>query len=117
MACAAGAAFTCVGSVLGGAAEGATNLASQKKLPEGKGLAAPFPADAGVRTHPAVIFAEDFESGTIGASWDETGNKGGKVLQLVPPGEPGLGQFQGPATAVNLLHHCRRENFLADQMI
>ena len=92
MACAAGAAFTCVGSVLGGAAEGATNLASQKKLPEGKGLAAPFPADAGVWTHPDVIFAEDFESGTIGARWDETGNKGGKVLQLVPPGEPGLGQ-------------------------
>lgn len=62
------------------------NLAANSKLPSGPGLAAAFPADAGLRTNPVVIFADDFESGGLGQGWDETGNKDGKVLDLVSPG-------------------------------
>lgn len=71
------------------------NLAHQHLVPEGPGLAAEFPADQGIAAHPAVIFADDFESGTLGARWDETGNPGGTVLSLVDPdpgNEPGLGR-------------------------
>jgi hypothetical protein len=40
-----------------------------------------------------VIFADDFETGALGAAWDETRNKDGKVLQFAPPGDfPGLGR-------------------------
>ncbi len=64
------------------------NLAARKELPQGKGLAA-----AGRAGNPAVLFADDFEQGEIGATWDETGNKNGKVLSLVDPGaDSGLGK-------------------------
>ncbi len=68
-----------------------TNLALQKELPEGPGLAAGFVADAGIQTQPDVIFADDFESGTLGERWDETGNKDGQVLSFAEPGAADLG--------------------------
>ena len=69
-----------------------TNLATKKELPEGRGLAAAFVADAKLPTHADVIFADDFEAGNIGERWDETGNKDGKVLSLVEPGAAELGR-------------------------
>ncbi|MCZ7635495.1 MAG: hypothetical protein M5U12_05245 [Verrucomicrobia bacterium] len=54
------------------------NLAPKRLLPEGNGLAAGVSGDAGLRGHPDVIFADDFESGVLGAGWDETGNKGAR---------------------------------------
>jgi hypothetical protein len=69
-----------------------TNLASTKELPEGNGLAAAVKADAGIRRQPDVIFADDFETGKPGDGWDEIGNKDGKVLSLVDPGDARLGQ-------------------------
>lgn len=71
----------------GGDPEGAVNLAATSKLPKEGGLAAAFPGDHGIATHPAVIFADDFESGKPGERWDETRNKGGKVLDLADPGD------------------------------
>jgi hypothetical protein len=68
------------------------NLAAQKELPAGKGLAAAYPADVGIRADPDVIFADDFESGRIGEAWDETGNKNGRVLSLVDPNAVELGR-------------------------
>ena len=68
------------------------NLAAKRELPEGKGFAAAFVADANLRTHKDVIFADDFESGELGEGWDETGNKGGKVLSFVKPGAEELGR-------------------------
>lgn len=65
--------------------EGLRNLASRKELPSGPGLAARYPADAGIARDPEVIFADDFESGALGARWDEVSNKGGQVLSLVDP--------------------------------
>lgn len=67
--------------------EGRANIASQKLLPSGPGLAAEFPGDHGVNRHPEVIFADNFERGALGEGWDEVGNKGGKVLSLVKPGD------------------------------
>ena len=68
------------------------NLAAQKGLPVGKGLATAFTADMGVRTHPDVIFADDFESGPIGEGWDETRNENGRILSLVEPNAAELGR-------------------------
>jgi hypothetical protein len=70
--------------------EGRANLAGKSELPSGKGLAAAFPGDAGLKGNPQVVFADNFETGNLGDGWDEIGNKGGKVLQLVVP-EAGTG--------------------------
>jgi hypothetical protein len=48
-----------------------TNTVAQSTLPQGPGLAAGFKADSRIDTHSAVIFADDFESGELGARWDE----------------------------------------------
>jgi hypothetical protein len=39
-------------------------------LPQGTGLAARFTADSGIAEHPDVIFADNFETGELGAQWD-----------------------------------------------
>ena len=58
------------------------NIAAQSELPREAGLAAAFKADAGVADHKAVIFADNFEDGELGARWDERG----KPLTLAPAG-------------------------------
>ena len=79
-------------ALAGGDPQGLNNLAGKRLLPEGKGLAALFPQDAGLKGHAEVVFADDFESGALGDGWDETGNKDGKVLSYAPPGkDTGLG--------------------------
>ena len=82
-----------VGAVLnvGEAADGIDpqsqiNLVVKSDLPSGNGFAAAFPGDAGLSRNSDVIFADDFESGKLGAGWDETRNDKGKVLTLVAPG-------------------------------
>jgi hypothetical protein len=77
---------------LGGTARAFENVASQKELPEGAGLAAAFAADAGIGRHEAVIFADGFEEGELGSGWDETGNKNGRVLSYADPGDARLGR-------------------------
>lgn len=77
----------------GGDADGKADLARQAKWPSGPGLAAAGVWDAGLRTHPEVIFADDFETGAAGETWDETNNKEGKVLTFADPGkDAGLGK-------------------------
>ena len=52
-------------------------------LPKGSGLAARYPGDVGIEKDPAVVFAEDFEEGTLDVllkRWTDTSNKNGKVL-------------------------------------
>jgi hypothetical protein len=67
------------------------NQASRHELAEGAGLAKDFPADTGIGKHDAVLFSDDFETGTLGSGWDETGNKDGKVLSYMDPGLDELG--------------------------
>ena len=50
-------------AVTNGDPNGRQNLASKSELPSGNGLAAAYPADAGLKTNADVIFADDFESG------------------------------------------------------
>jgi hypothetical protein len=77
---------------LPGAEERFPNLAAQSALPKGQGLAARFKADAGLGSHPAVIFADDFETGELGARWDGKGSTKGKTLSLAPAGGGACGQ-------------------------
>lgn len=53
------------------------------ELPEESGLAAEYPGDIGIERDPAVLFAENFERGSledIGKRWGEISNKGGSVM-------------------------------------
>jgi hypothetical protein len=46
-----------------------------------------------LKDHPDVIFADDFESGALGAGWDEIRNPQGNVLQFAPvEASEGLGK-------------------------
>lgn len=74
------------------AEERVANIAAQSTLPQGWGLATPFKADAGIGAHGAVIFADNFESGELGARWDGGGSTKGKALSLVPPDDNICGQ-------------------------
>lgn len=62
------------------------------ELPSGPGLAADLPAGQSIASHPAVIFAEDFESADYPARWDEVRDPGGRVLSLADPELPALGR-------------------------
>ncbi|QEG40892.1 hypothetical protein [Roseimaritima ulvae] len=53
-------------------------------LSSGDGLAAQFSSDQNIASHPAVRFADGFESGELGANWDETRNRG-EALSYVNP--------------------------------
>ncbi|HEY5914339.1 MAG TPA: hypothetical protein VJA21_27435 [Verrucomicrobiae bacterium] len=65
------------------AGEGAfTNDAARSTLPRGPGLAARFKADSGITAHSAVVFADDFESGELGARWDEQSAAKNKALSF-----------------------------------
>jgi len=78
--------------------------AAQNTLPEGAGIAAKYPGDMGIEKDKAIIFAENFETGTIeelGKRWDEVSNKDGKVLVLssdVPSGSHGKHSLQMTGT-------------------
>lgn len=64
------------------------NLAAQSKLPRGTGLAGAFQGDAKITDHKAVIFADNFEEGELGARWDEKG----KPLAFAPAGGGAVGK-------------------------
>jgi hypothetical protein len=58
---------------------------AQAVPPTEPGLAAQHPGDLGIAADPAVLFAEDFETGTldeIGARWSDVSNQDGQVLAL-----------------------------------
>jgi len=58
----------------------------------GRSLAAQYPGDRGISRDARVLFAEDFESGTlddIAKRWGEMSNKDGKPMALVEDGPPG----------------------------
>ncbi len=79
-------AFVCPIFAQGGDADGARNVAAEKLLPQGEGLAAKFAADVGLGAHAAVVFACDFEREGFRKEWDEARDDGG-VLSLVDVGQ------------------------------
>jgi len=76
----------------------------QVKLPQGPGLSAKYPRDVGLARDPAVLLAEDFETGALGdlkQRWSDVSNKDGNVLAFsddVPPGSHGQRSIQMTAT-------------------
>ena len=68
---------------VGVCAQGLPNLAADGLLPQGNGMAAAFVGDQGISSHPAVIFADNFETGDFQERWDSCRNTDGKVLTLV----------------------------------
>lgn len=79
----------CLGVLAAGMALGAEpgNPVNGTLLPEGRGIAATHVADRGLSTHPAVIFADDFEGGEGWRLWDEARNDRDEVLATDEPGE------------------------------
>jgi hypothetical protein len=69
---------------------GERNLAASSDLSDGQGMAAAFQGDNGIADHPAVIFAENFETGGYQQRWDSVRNKDEAVLSLVSPSAEGL---------------------------
>jgi hypothetical protein len=63
--------------------------------PASRGVAFEYPGDAGIGRDPRVLFAEDFETGTLAdlaRRWGEMSNRDGKVIAFsddVPPGSRG----------------------------
>jgi hypothetical protein len=75
-----------------------------RRLPEGLGLAAKYPGDRDIGRDAHVLFAEDFEGGSLddlSRRWSDVSNKGGKVLAFsadVPSGSAGKRSLQMTAT-------------------
>ncbi len=59
------------------------NLAVSSAWPRGKGLATAFVSDQGISSHPAVIFADNFEDGQFRDKWDSCRDDKNEVLRLV----------------------------------
>ena len=66
------------------AADKVPNIAAESALPRGTGFAARLKADTGAEAHPAVIFADNFETGELGTRWDEKGAGKGKAISFAP---------------------------------
>jgi hypothetical protein len=58
-------------------------LVAESKLPQGLGLAAKLSTAAELERHDSIVFADDFETGEIGAKWDETSNRDRQSLAWV----------------------------------
>lgn len=73
-------------------------------LPQGPGLSAKYPGDAGISGDPAVLVAETFEEASLESilgRWDDVSNEDGKVLALskdVPTDSAGTQSLQITAT-------------------
>ena len=59
-----------------------TGLGHSQGLPEGPGLAARYPGDAGIEKSESVLFVENFESGDLG-KWDDTDANAPPQVRLV----------------------------------
>jgi hypothetical protein len=69
------ASMVCSGSSADAQADSPIRWVGESPLSTGAGLASKFMGDQDIAGHPAVIFADNFESGELGAKWDETSNQ------------------------------------------
>lgn len=77
-------------------------------LPEGFGLAKEHAGDRGIGRDPAVLFAEDFETGDVKAiakRWGEMSNKGGDAVSLADDSAPGSGGKRAIQMTATLNHN------------
>jgi len=81
-----------------------TSAPGADEIPPGHGLAWLYPGDEGIENHPAVVFAENFETGDLDeleAKWGHMSNRDGKVMSFssdVPEGSAGTRSLQMKAT-------------------
>lgn len=68
-----------LGTLTAAQEQSAIRFVKQSTLPSGSGLAAKLSSTDTIATHPAVIFADDFEEGELGSKWDETSNRGNSL--------------------------------------
>lgn len=70
-------------------------------LPAGEGIAAQYAGDDGIESHPAVIFADNFEGQDYRQKWDSARDEDGSVLSLVDESarDPRLGRRSLKVTA------------------
>lgn len=85
-------AFLVFPAVVAAAEDRFPNRAAESVLPSGAGLAASYRADDGVRAHPAVLFADDFEDGEVGALWDDSDAARSRALSFAPAGSVVCGE-------------------------
>ncbi len=82
----------------------AVSCDSGNEIPPGMGIAWLYPGDEGIGDHPSVVFAENFESGTledIAAKWGHMSNRDGKVMSFssdTPEGSRGKRSLRVTAT-------------------
>ena len=76
-------AIALVTSPFASAQDAADRWVSDSKLSRGDGIAADYAVDENITRHPAVIFADNFESGELGAVWDESNDRDGTALAMV----------------------------------
>jgi len=101
-----GAVVACIcGAYQAGAEQSArAQSGGETTASEAAGLAAQYPGDVGIARDPHVLFAEDFEAGTLAdlaKRWDEISNKDGKVVAFsdeAPPGSRGRRSLRMTAT-------------------
>jgi hypothetical protein len=79
-------AWTQSGAVAGDP-QGHPNLAVTSTLPHGHGFARRL-STADLQSHPAVIFADDFEAIAFRDRWDSVRDGDGLILALTPPPNP-----------------------------
>ncbi len=87
--------WLCLAPVWADDSEPTPNRVAQSELRQGAGLAAVFPADVGIESHQAVIFADDFEvvkETPLGDRWDAPGIGGGKALSVAAPDDERCGK-------------------------
>ncbi len=68
---------------------------AEEELPQGEGLAALYPGDAGISRDPSVLLAEGFDRGELRellAKWHEVNNKEGRPIALAEGGPTGSGR-------------------------
>lgn len=91
-------------TVVWAAAVSAQQQTEEKMTPEGFGISERYPGDAGIEKDEDVIFAENFETGSveqIGKRWGYIDDKNGKVMILsddIPPCGAGKRSLQVTAT-------------------
>ena len=104
MATKRGGVFIAVAALLGMGLAAARLQSAPESPPPGKGLATRYPRDRGIAGDPRVLFAEEFETGSLadlGRQWSDVSNESGKVLAFstdVPPMSAGRRSLQMTAT-------------------
>ncbi|MCC9642908.1 hypothetical protein LOC71_11525 [Rhodopirellula sp. JC740] len=80
----------CVATSIQAQSQPAIQWVETSQLPKGQGFAARFVADRNIASHEDVLFADDFETGELGAKWDDISNRAHALAYVPPSGDLSL---------------------------